>query len=226
MPECLALPGPKRAALIDSSRLLQIAAGEGLPDGGDVACLLSGRLAVLKPMPDGRGHIVGLPGAGAVLGWSAGAGNGTAADGYDITALEPCDLALLDPGLFRDLLQHLPDLEQRLIGQVLDEAEAARDWLRLLAQPKVAARLAGFLMLLGRELASADGVLRIPFRRADLASYLGTRKETLSRAFHQLEAGGAIRILDPATVQTLQPALLQDIAGLDTEEPPAAIGRP
>ena len=59
MPECLALPASKRAALIDSSRLMQIAAGEALPDGVDVACLLSGRLAVLKPMPDGRGHIVG-----------------------------------------------------------------------------------------------------------------------------------------------------------------------
>lgn len=223
MPECLALPASKRAALIDSSRLLQIAAGEALPDGVDVACLLSGRLAVLKPMPDGRGHIVGLPGAGAVLGWTAGAGNGAATNGYDITALEPCELALLDRGLFCDLLQTLPDLEQRLIAQVLDEAEAARDWLRLLAQPKVTDRLAGFLMMLGRELMPCDGVLHIPFRRADLASYLGTRKETLSRAFHQLEAEGAIRILDPAAVQILQPALLEDMAGLDAEDPPAPI---
>ena len=143
MPECLALPAPKRAALINSTRLVQIVAGARLPDGVDVACLLSGRLAVLKPMPDGRGHIVGLPGAGAVLGWTAGTGNGPAADGYDITALEPCELALLDRGLFCDLLQALPDLEQRLIAQVLDEAEAARDWLRLLAQPKVTARSGG-----------------------------------------------------------------------------------
>ncbi len=223
MPECLALPASKRAALIDSSRLMQIAAGAPLPDGVDVACLLSGRLAVLKPMPDGRGHIVGLPGAGAVLGWTAGAGNGAATNGYDITALEPCELALLDRGLFCDLLQTLPDLEQRLIAQVLDEAEAARDWLRLLAQPKVTDRLAGFLMMLGRELMPCDGVLHIPFRRADLASYLGTRKETLSRAFHQLEAEGAIRILDPAAVQILQPALLEDMAGLDAEDPPAPI---
>ena len=223
MPECLALPASKRAALIDSSRLMQIAAGEALPDGVDVACLLSGRLAVLKPMPDGRGHIVGLPGAGAVLGWTAGAGNGAATNGYDITALEPCELALLDRGLFCDLLQALPDLEQRLIAQVLDEAEAARDWLRLIAQPRVTDRLAGFLMMLGRELMPGDGALHIPFRRADLASYLGTRKETLSRAFHQLEADGAIRILDPAAVQILQPALLEDMAGLDAEDPPAPI---
>mgnify|MGYP001765268062 CR=1 FL=1 len=228
MPECLALPEPQRSRLIDSVRLLRMGAGADLPGGGDVACVLSGRLAILKPLPGGRGHIVGLPGEGSMLGWSATEDAAEETIGvagaetreYRIAALEPCEVALLDRGLFRDLLRDLPDLEQRLIGQVLDEAEAARDWLRLLAQPKVVARLAGFLLMLRRELAPPpDGLLHIPFRRTDLAQYLGTRKETLSRAFHQLEAERAIQMQGPAAVRIERPADLADLAGLDIEEP-------
>lgn len=219
LPELLTLPEAPRARLIDSARLLALPAGAALPDDA-MGCVLGGRLGILKPLPAGRGHIVGLPGPGAVLGWMTDAEGA----GYRIAALEPSEVALLDPGLFQGLLQDLPDLEQRLIGQVLDEAEAARDWLRLLALPRVAARLAGFLLMLRRQVPanSAPGMgdaLEIPFRRAELAQYLGTRKETLSRAFHQLEEAAAIRLLGPAAVRIDRPAHLQELSGLEAEEP-------
>lgn len=219
-PELLTLPETPRAQLVDSARLLALPTGAALPEEA-MGCVLDGRLGILKPLPEGRGHIVGLPGPGAVLGWMTDAEGA----GYRIAALEPSEVALLDPGLFQGLLQDLPDLEQRLIGQVLDEAEAARDWLRLLALPKVAARLAGFLLLLRRRQIPANSApdrgeaLEIPFRRAELAQYLGTRKETLSRAFHQLEAAAAIRLLGPGTVRIEQPAHLQELSGLEAEEP-------
>lgn len=217
-PELLDLAEAPRARLIDSAQLLALPAGAALPDA-TLGCVLGGRLGILKPLPDGRGHIVGLPGPGAVLGWAAD--EERAGEGYRIAALEPSEVALLDPGLFLGLLRDLPDLEQRLIGQVMDEAEAARDWLRLLALPKVAARLAGFLLMLRRQIPASEGeALAIPFRRAELAQYLGTRKETLSRAFHQLEEAAAIRLLGPAMVRIERPAHLLDLSGLEEPEPP------
>ena len=215
-PELLDLTEASRARLIDSARLLSLPAGAELPDEAAVGCVLDGRLGILKPLPEGRGHIVGLPGPGSVLGWMTGEEGA----GYRIAALEPSEVALLDPALFQGRLQDLPDLEQRLMGQVMDEAEAARDWLRLLALPKVAARLAGFLLMLRRQIPTGEGgLLKIPFRRLDLAQYLGTRKETLSRAFHQLEEASAISLLGPAVLRIERPAYLQELSGLDEPDP-------
>ena len=45
--------------------------------------------------------------------------------------------------------------------------------------------------------------------------YLGARPESLSRAFHELECDGAIRINDPYDVDVLDLTVLIDAAGHD-----------
>ena len=153
-PELLDLTEASRARLIDSARLLSLPAGAELPDEAAVGCVLDGRLGILKPLPEGRGHIVGLPGPGSVLGWMTGEEGA----GYRIAALEPSEVALLDPALFQGRLQDLPDLEQRLMGQVMDEAEAAR-WVKANMKKPVVGFIAGVTAPPGKRMGHAGALI-------------------------------------------------------------------
>jgi CRP/FNR family transcriptional regulator len=58
-------------------------------------------------------------------------------------------------------------------------------------------------------------VVRVPLSRKDLAQYLGARPETLSRAFHELERRGILRIVDPYQFRIIDEKALIDASGDD-----------
>jgi CRP/FNR family transcriptional regulator, anaerobic regulatory protein len=61
----------------------------------------------------------------------------------------------------------------------------------------------------------------VPLNRTDLAHYLGARKETLSRAFRELEEKGILRIINSQTFEVLDQEALSDASGddLSIDEP-------
>ena len=58
-------------------------------------------------------------------------------------------------------------------------------------------------------------VVRGGLARKDLAHYLGARPETLSRAFHELEDKGLLRIVDPYHFEIVDEQALMAAAGDD-----------
>lgn len=193
--------------------------GEELPYVGYVR---EGSLCMGKLLPDGRSHIIGLVVQGDFFGRLDGSPTS-----YRIEALDRVRLHLFERAGFERILRQAPSVERLFQSRMVDDLEAAREWILLLRATRVSVRLASFLLILLRRqfngppeaLAGKPVRLRIPLRRAVLAQYLGTRPESLSRAFHQLQAAQVLRIIDANTVTFDDLPALVAAAGQDPAAP-------
>ena len=174
----------------------------------------SGILRMQKDLPSGHRHIVGLLFEGDFFGRIFNSHTH-----FSIIAAVDADIIMFPRTAFEALLLRSPELHRLLMLHVLTELDRARDWMIILANPKVRGRLAGLLVLLcirvqhiDHPTASGDAIaLRIPLSRHDVANLLGTRVESVSRALHALADDGRIDILRPDLlhIRNLQ-ALIKD----------------
>lgn len=122
----------------------------------------------------------------------------------------------------------------------LDELDAARDCMLLLGCQTVLERIATFLLSVyrrsayqgcAREPSQTGPVIAISISRRDLATYLGTTVETISRSIHLMARMGIIRILDPRRLQILNSRRLvqmsgrEELGGSDQISPTDIMGR-
>lgn len=214
-------------ALEAAAALEDFEAGETIvPDGTEAAAIgyvLGGILAMEKTLADGRRHIIGLITSCAVFGRVIeGPSN------FAIRALSPARLLRFDRQAFETILASDPVLEQRFLIDLLDELDAAREWLLLSGGASVQERVATFLLILRRQQsqvavhraprAAAPPVIDLPISRKDCADLLGIRPESLSRAIHGLEAEGLIRLINPYRIELRDLAALASLSGHDLEE--------
>ncbi|MFC2969172.1 Crp/Fnr family transcriptional regulator [Acidimangrovimonas pyrenivorans] len=216
------LPADIRRALAAVSELRDAPAGtvmiaDGAPAEG-VGLVLEGTLGLIKRLPDGRSNIIGLltPGelCGRVFDPEAS---------YQVEALTDARVLCFKRAGFEEILEAAPEVERLFMINVLDEIDAAREWLLLLGGRKAVERVASFLLILCRQELARRGTdwdgspipVRLPLSRADLARHLGTRPETLSRALHALEDRGVLVIHDPGRFEVTDPEGLVNISGHD-----------
>lgn len=180
----------------------------------DVGYVLDGTLAMVQILEDGRKHIVGLLVPTDIYGrLFDGPSN------YRIESLSAARILSFPRALFEQVLRDNPDAERLFLVHLLDEVDAAREWLLLISGRKAVNRLASFLTILLRRSkfnrVGGQPVVHVPLSRKDLAHYLGARPETLSRAFHELEDRGILRIVDPYHFSIADEAGLIDASGAD-----------
>ncbi len=213
------LPAETLAELEAICRTRSYAAGQTVVEAGEeaefVGCVRTGILRMQKTLHDGRQHIVGLLVEADMF--------GRVFDGPLSVAIEAAtdaEICMFQRAPFEALLLRSPELERLVLLSVLNELDRARDWMVILANPRVKGRLAGFLLILCTRFANVDHVLRpgngrlevkIPITRTDLAHLLGTRPESISRAFHALADDGSIVIRAPERIEIL------DVDALGTE---------
>ena len=187
----------------------------------------SGVLRMQKTLADGRQHIVGLLFAGDMFGRVY-----DGPQGFDIEAAVDSEVCLFPRQKFEALLPEAPELDRVVMLSMLHDLDRARDWLLVVANQRITSRLAGFLLMLCTRLGGLDSFARrtdeklrvqIPISRVDLAHLLGTRVESISRAFHALDDAGAIAILRPDLVEVTDPPALCDEAGGDFPDPRASL---
>ncbi|MBI1171381.1 helix-turn-helix domain-containing protein [bacterium] len=209
-----------REALLSLATLRSLQAGDVILEDGKIAheigYLVEGVAGMIQSVDQHRRHIVGLLVPTDIY--------GRMLDGpssYRIEALTPARILCFPGGPFEEVLHRYPDVERLFLVHLLDEMDAAREWLLLISGRKMVERVASFLMILARRARAADRggpiIVRNVLSRKDLAQYLGTRKETLSRAFHELEAQGVIRILTPETFEVPDLQALTDACGNDLD---------
>lgn len=211
------------------SRIEKICSGKVVNSEGEVpdrvGYVLDGVLAISKTLPDGRSNIVGLLGPGDMYGRT-----------FDDSAI--CQVKALTDGriytIDRFALEKIcgqkPEVDRLLLTNVLDEIDSAREWILLLGCYRVVQRVASYMLILYRhkmrimtEAKSTDCRIirvKIEIKRTDLAHYLGARVESLSRAFHELEARGAVRMIDAYEFEIIDPDMLIEIANNDTVKVP------
>ena len=206
----------EKIARIETVRAGQIVTVEG-QKSARIGYVLEGMLAINKTLPDGRNNILGVLGPNDMYG-RAFEGNAIC----QIKALTDSRIYSLERIAFEDILKKNLAAERLLLLNVLDEIDAAREWILLLGCHRVVERVASYLLILCRRKMrltqapkqNSQGPLRIriAIRRSDLAHYLGARVESLSRAFHELEARGALRIVDANNFEIVDLNVLIEIS--------------
>ena len=123
-----------------------------------------------------------------------------------ITDTEVCLLIKKD---FTALLSRTPQLALKLLELYAQRMADTENQTRFLTMENVETRLATYLQALSLQV-SPSSHLTLPMKMKDLASYLGTTPETLSRKLHNLENKGIIsrkgrklRILSPSALTEL-----------------------
>jgi len=111
----------------------------------------------------------------------------------------------------RRLLHGEPDLQLHLLAKATHELRQAQRQIIVLGQMGTVQRVVSFLLDTCRHASvydRASGRLRLPMSRFDIADYLGTSAESVTRAFAALEAAGLIRRTTPRSLELPDPARL------------------
>ena len=185
--------------------------------GSAIGYVLEGAIGLLKPLPDGRTHIVGLLLPTDLFGrLTAGVGF------HRIVALTKSRILFFDRDVFDALLFAHPDLERMFLISVLDELDAARDWVLIFSSTSVLQRAAAFLVILARRHTESHGIngrgptaVTLPVSRKHVADCLSVRQESLSRALHALAELGLIKIITPMIFQINDLEALVEISNQD-----------
>ncbi|MEO1774860.1 MAG: Crp/Fnr family transcriptional regulator [Pseudomonadota bacterium] len=198
-----------------------VAAGEETTILGSV---VEGVVALSKTMVDGRRQMVGLMFPSDFIGRPM-----RATAPYDAVAVTPVRLCVFERRRFETLLLETPSIEKRLLEMMLDELDAARDWMLLLGRKSAREKIATFLLILARRAAIAEGAspqdgfsFTLPISREAMGEYLGLTIETVSRQFTALRKDGVIELTDSRTVQVPDFLALLDAAGEDADGGPLA----
>jgi CRP/FNR family transcriptional regulator, anaerobic regulatory protein len=185
-----------------------------------VGFVIEGVLRLVKYRPDGHKHIVGLLHGGAMFGRLF-----DRLPPLTIEAATDAAICMFDRRKFEELLACHPELERRILMAVCDELDAAHEGMLLLSSPLKQERVATFLLQLWRHTPAGAGwaeaarpFVVLPVSRADIAHYLGTSPETVSRIFGRLVKMKVLRLMDRWTVQILDPARLIEISGWDDSD--------
>ena len=215
-----ALSPEGRAEVFRLAQLRAVRARTVLVEEGQAATeigfVLSGTLALTKRFAEGRISIGALLRSGEMYGRLFGG-----ASEHGLEALTEAHVLGVRRAPFQALLLREPHAAQLLLLHLLDELDRARDWTLLMNGSRVVQRVAAFLVQLVRQAKSppAPLVVRVDLSREDLAAYLGTRPETLSRAFHELAHQRVLRIRTPADFEILDLPALLDLSGQELAGP-------
>ncbi len=181
---------------------------EGAPSEG-FYLVVSGAVKVLKLSPAGKEqtlhvHGPGEPFAEATL--QEGARYPASAE-----AVEAARVLLFPRREFQTLLARRPALATNLIARLSLRIRQLVALVEDLALREAPARLGRYLLSLAGPDPAPGAEVRLPMRKIDLAALLGTRQETLSRAFRRLTDLRAIRVRG-ARVTLRDPERLADLA--------------
>jgi CRP/FNR family transcriptional regulator len=154
----------------------------------------SGLVKVEKILEDGTNHVTGFYFSGDLFGLKS---IGQLHYGYDASALETTKICEIPYSEFEELAIAVPRLGRLMITLLGDKVQQATELLFNGRQLSAERRLMRFLRYLSernREWEySGQGRLDLPMSKTDIASYLGVRPESVSRALSNLAKQGVIR---------------------------------
>ena len=183
--------------------------GQNIYLQGDAAagvyCVEEGVVTLRKTDQNGNTMLIGMAHAGDTIGYRDFFARGE----YMATAqaAEPVRVCFIDRESVSDLLRRNPALGLRFLVRVSEDLNHAETMMLQNSTLSVRTRVAHLLLSLKDRYGEVedDGtlVIRLPLSRQDIASMLGTRPETISRAIHILEesevarfSGRQVRVAD------------------------------
>jgi CRP/FNR family transcriptional regulator, anaerobic regulatory protein len=186
-----------------------------------IGTVMIGLASLSRLLEDGRRQTIGILHPGDFLGRP-----GRAITPFMVEAVTDVDLCGFGNDVFARLLAKSPDLHGRLIELMLDELDAARDWLVMLGQKTAREKFCGFFVYLTyRQYRLKPTALphdpcltvHLPMTREQVADFLALSMETVSRQFSALIDEGLIRPIDRYRFALPDFQLLLEAAGDDED---------
>lgn len=135
-----------------------------------------------------------------------------------------CIISRLD---FERFIAKYPEVGRELLATAFGKIETLRNWISLRSCQTAAQRVATFLeMLAHRALNQPHGegdmiekiVITLPVSRRDIAAFVGTTPETLSRTIQALVSNNIIRQIKAGQYELVSRPDLLEIAGISDDE--------
>ena len=194
-----------------------LSAGQTLVEQGDrrlnVYTVTGGMLRLSAGLADGRRQISGFLLPGDYLGLADDETHSQTAEAVTATSLCCFSVDEMDA-----LMERFPKLKDRLYRMARTALRQAQANQLVLGRLTPLEKLASFLIVLSQRAGQSrppDGPLRLPMPRTDIADFLGTTVETVSRSLSELKKRGLIRLDDPHTAHIVRADALADLAGID-----------
>jgi len=182
-----------------------------------VGNVVRGVVKLTKTLADGHQQVVGILYPGDFFGRVF-----ASTSPFGVEAATDVELCCFDQTTFERFAAAHPDFERKLLSRALDELDSTRQWLVLIGSRKTLERVAAFLLFIfernqrsgcpNSSKPFSDNVI-IPIARSDVAGYLGTTVETISRQLQYLSREKIIRIVDPHEFEILDEYRLTELAG-------------
>jgi len=199
------------AALAGIAELRHYAKGQDVFSAGQPGegffSVASGKVRIYQTALSGKEHILHIFGPGEVFAEVAVFAGGPYP--ANAQAMEESAFLFFPRKRFRDLLAADPELALNMLGLLSLRLRQFVNKLEDLSLREVPARLAAHLLLLGA--GSPKRVLSLGLPKGQLAAYLGTIPETLSRVLRRLADDGVITVTG-SSVEILDMAHLEAIA--------------
>lgn len=129
-----------------------------------------------------------------------------------VVALEDSRMCVFDHADLWALLRDYPDISQRMLLTLSDRLSSVERLLGAVTSSDVNARVAAYLLDLPGSMREGVPTVRLPIAKQDIAAYLGTTPETLSRRLAVLSASGVIELHGRRDVTILDIDALEHVA--------------
>ncbi|GHI00245.1 Crp/Fnr family transcriptional regulator [Neobacillus kokaensis] len=116
---------------------------------------------------------------------------------------------------FLKTMESNADLSYRFLLEVNERLYEADESVSLLSLMEVEQRLARALVLFHDKMNAKDSSFTLPITKKDLASYIGTTPESISRKLLSFMTQGLIKMDGRRSIQIVKLAELKQLAGLD-----------
>ena len=152
--------------------------------------VISGRVKIFRTSPSGKEHILHVFGPGEVFGEVPVFQGGTFPAGAQ--TLEESQTAFFPRRDFTELIRNDPDMAMKMLALLSGRLRTLVNKVDDLSLKETPTRVAAYLLLL-RSSQDSD-TFRLDLPKGQIAFYLGTIQETLSRIFKRFSEEGTISI--------------------------------
>lgn len=123
---------------------------------------------------------------------------------------------------YEQLINRFPILEHRVLLSMTKELDAAQHWMLLLATQLVSERIATFLLILAKRAewgaSPSYSEIAVPVGRRDMAAYLGTTVESISRKIQEMARAKIISVIDAHHFKIINQRALVALSHHDLDE--------
>lgn len=174
-------------------------------DERQTLCIIrSGRVKIVKPLMDGSEQLIRISQDGDFFGDAMLFQETPLA--VNVEAMEPTEICVLDGEELKKLLAKTPTILFEMVAQLMSRIDAMATNLSEICHKEVGPRVASFLL---KNYDKAETTHLLP--KKDMASLLGTTRESVSRKLSEFQRAGYIE-MDKNTIRLVNVIALSQIA--------------